>query len=118
NKAGGRSLDRGVRHGQIDLVEHVQEVSSKLQFEPLRKQEVLLYAGIPVVITGTAETANLWRARAEANSVGVVGRVKPLNTARCVCRGLATKHFVCTVAIGAQATGGSSGVIITVIVKG
>src|SRR5262252_988594 len=87
NEASGRGLNRGVRYGQIHAVKHIQEVRAELHFEAFRNVEVLLDAGVPVVVTRAAQVTKLRCASAEADSISVVGWVKPLESATWVCRG-------------------------------
>src|SRR5689334_2389451 len=117
NDPRSRGLHRCVGYREIYAVKHIQEVRAELQLESLRELEVFLQAGIPVVVSGPAQRADLWRARAESNGIRIVAGIEPKEAAAlgCGCV-LPAKYGVLAVAIGAQSARARARLVLTVIV--
>src|SRR5260370_11852038 len=77
NHSGCTGLDRRVGYCQVDAVKGIQEIRTELQSESFCQREVFLQAQIPVVVSGSAQSAELRCTGAEAGSIGIFARVKP-----------------------------------------
>src|SRR5258708_32994789 len=76
NHSGCTALDRRVGYRQADAVKGIQEIRTELQSESFCQREVFLQAQIPVVVSGSAQSAELRCTGAEASSMCIVSRVK------------------------------------------
>src|SRR5260370_4964606 len=119
NHSGCTGLDRRVGYCQVDAVKGIQEIRTELQSESFCQREVFLQAQIPVVVSGSAQSAEFLCTGAEAGSIGIFARVKPkAATTLGRCSVTPAKNVVLAVAVRAQAARRGTGLVLTVVVEG
>ncbi len=86
NNSGGRLSHRRIGYREVDAVKRIQEVCTELESESLADLEVLLQAGIPVVVSRAPQTAQLRCTVPESGRwVRIVAGVKPSEAATLRC---------------------------------
>src|SRR6266852_2304912 len=118
NHSSSRSSHCCIGYREVDAVKRIQEIRAELQPESFCYREVFLEAEIPIVISRTAQTAELRCTGPKGRGIRIIIGVKPQESPTGPCRcWTSAKYPVGSVAVRAQAARAGARLVGAVVVE-